>query len=395
MKRSYSGGANASSLTAPTTEITNILSVAPLVGWPDYTTGPFIITVDRGGVNEEKMLCSEHTSTGILVAQRGYDNTVARAHSAGETVEHTIGAVDVSEPNVHLNTGTGVHGLSGTEDIVGTEGFQTLINKTMDGNDNTFENIPQSAVVGLPQMAASAVPIGSIVMYAPNVGIPGNWLLCNGGVVSKTAYPDLWAAISGTYGATTATTFTLPDLVTRFPRGSATSTNAKAGAATKTLAVGELPGHQHGLASHTHTSAAHTHSTPALTHSLTTNVAVTVPDHPERTHNHGGATGNETQAGVMIATTSTVTDSGTGTSTMETSLPAHTHPITADVRPALTHAPAVTQPVVGGHAAGNTGSTTPGVTGGPSTSATEVTGSGTAFDILPPYIDIRFIIRAK
>lgn len=392
MKRSYSGGANASALTAPTTEITATLSVNPLVGWPDYTTGPFIITVDRGGPNEEKMLCSEYTTSSILVAQRGYDNTTAKAHSAGEKVEHTIAAVDVAEPNLHLNSAGGVHGLSVSDDIVGTIKPQTLLNKEIDGADNTITNLPQSSVVGLPDLAARTLPIGSITMYAGVGGVPGGWLICEGQAVSRTAFADLFAVIGTTYGAGDgSTTFLLPDLTARFPRGSATSNNVKGGAATKTLATGNLPSHQHGLAGHTHDSASHQHTIPALTHTLAGNVAIA--DHAARAHDHGGNTGNENQAGVMIATSDTMSpQAGSGRSNMVTGLPDHTHPITSD--PGAAQAHTITQPVIAQHPAGVTGYVQPSATAGPNTSNTDATGSGTPVDILPPYIDIRFIILA-
>lgn len=395
MKRSYSGGANASSLLSGTTEITTVLNVAPLVNWPDYTQGPFIITVGRGGVNEEKMLCTEYTASTILVSQRGYDGTSPAAHSAGETVEHTIAAVDASEPNQHLNTGTGVHGLGGTDDVVGTEKTQTLTGKTMSGADNDFSNIPQSAVVGLPALQSARLPVGSITMWAGTGGIPGNWLLCNGGTVSRSTYAALFAAIGTTYGAGDGTTtFGLPNLVQRFPRGAATNGNATGGAATHTLAVGELPAHSHGLNSHTHTAAAHTHTTPALTHALGTHVGVAIPDHAARTHNHGGATGSAL-TGVVVQTTDPMSpQAGTGVSAIDSaSAAAHTHTITTDNGAAQPHTVTVTQPTVNNHAAGVTGSTTPGASGA-ATGNTADTGSGTAFSTLPPYLDIRFIILA-
>ena len=390
-KRSYAGGANKATLTAPTTEITNILAVTPLVGWPDYVVGPFIITVNRGQVNEEKMLCSEYQASGIVVSQRGYDGTVAMSHSAGETVEHTIGSVDVSEPNVHINSATGVHGLSGTTDIVGDDTTQTLTNKTMSGADNTFSAIPQSAVVGLPDIAAKAMPIGSEVMWAGTGGNPGNWILCNGQSVSRTTYSALYAAIGVTYGAGDgSTTFNLPNFTDRMPRGQNTP-GVTGGAATHTITSAEMPSHQHGLASHTHTSPAHTHSTPALVHAVTQPV---VAQHAARAHDHGGATGNEIQSGVMIATTDPMSpQAGTGVAAMVDSLPTHTHPITSDAGAAQPHTLS-TNVAVGDHAAGNTGSTAPAATGA-ATGNTDAVGSGSSFSIVPPFLNMRFIILAK
>ena len=53
-----------------------------------------------------------------------------------------------SDITTHASSSTGVHGV-GAGSIVGTTTTQTLTNKTISGSNNTFSNIPQSAVVGL------------------------------------------------------------------------------------------------------------------------------------------------------------------------------------------------------------------------------------------------------
>lgn len=52
-----------------------------------------------------------------------------------------------SSVSTHSALTTGVHGVSGN--VVGTTDTQTLTNKTINGSNNTFSNIPASAVVGL------------------------------------------------------------------------------------------------------------------------------------------------------------------------------------------------------------------------------------------------------
>jgi len=50
--------------------------------------------------------------------------------------------------------------------------------------------------------------------------IPVGFLLCDGSEISRTTYSNLFAIIGETYGeGDTSTTFNLPDLRGRFPRG--------------------------------------------------------------------------------------------------------------------------------------------------------------------------------
>lgn len=70
-----------------------------------------------------------------------YDGT----GSVGGMEKH-LGDIE-SDLSTHASASTGVHGVSGS--VVGTSSTQTLTNKTMSGSNNTFSNIPQSAVVGL------------------------------------------------------------------------------------------------------------------------------------------------------------------------------------------------------------------------------------------------------
>lgn len=55
------------------------------------------------------------------------------------------------------------------------------------------------------------LPVGAIIDSAlPNA--PTGWLLCDGSSISRTGFPELFAAIGTFYGTVDANTFTLPDL---------------------------------------------------------------------------------------------------------------------------------------------------------------------------------------
>lgn len=66
------------------------------------------------------------------------------------------------------------------------------------------------------------VPIATILAYSSNGDLPSGYLLCDGSAVSRTMFPDLFAAIGTTYGSGDgSTTFNLPDYNTaaRFAQG--------------------------------------------------------------------------------------------------------------------------------------------------------------------------------
>ncbi|WP_438043961.1 phage tail protein [Sorangium sp. So ce128] len=92
------------------------------------------------------------------------------------------------------------------------------------------------------------VPVGTIVAYA-GAEAPEGWLLCHGQTVSRTTYPELFAAIGTTYDPSNTTDFTVPNLQTRVPVGASAdySVGATGGAATVTLTEAQMPSHTHGV----------------------------------------------------------------------------------------------------------------------------------------------------
>lgn len=65
-------------------------------------------------------------------------------------------------------------------------------------------------------------PAGEITMYG-NATAPTGWLNCDGTAVSRTTYSNLFAVISTTFGVGNgSTTFNLPNLSQKFPRGKGT-----------------------------------------------------------------------------------------------------------------------------------------------------------------------------
>ncbi|MGN1217373.1 MAG: phage tail protein, partial [Phocaeicola sp.] len=100
---------------------------------------------------------------------------------------------------------------------------------------------------------------GEIKMWAGDT-IPDGWLLCDGSEVSKTTYPNLYAAIGDLWGTpASSSNFVLPNLTGRVPVGY----NSADTDTTETFGTVGATGGARGAWYHTHTipsSGAHGHT---------------------------------------------------------------------------------------------------------------------------------------
>lgn len=124
--------------------------VASASGFPG--SFPYFLAFDRGTGSMEVVEVTNAVSTTLTVV-RGVSGTSAVSHSSGTPVEHVAPASFYNEDSAHVNSSTGVHGVTG--DIVGTTATQTLTGKSMSGALNTFTNILNSQL--------QTGPTGSIV----------------------------------------------------------------------------------------------------------------------------------------------------------------------------------------------------------------------------------------
>ena len=121
-------------------------------------------------------------------------------------------------------------------------------------------------------------PVGSIMIWAGSTA-PTGWLLCDGTAYSTAAYPALYAVIGTTYGSGSGT-FLVPNLKGKIPVGldaSQTQFDVRGetgGEKTHIISTAELPAHNHGVGTlATSNTGSHTHPYTAPNNSPTSDKA--------------------------------------------------------------------------------------------------------------------------
>jgi len=98
----------------------------------------------------------------------------------------------------------------------------------------------------LANNVVQTTPVGVIEAFA-GVNAPAGWLFCDGSAISRIQYPELFSALSTTYGSGDgSTTFNLPDLRGRMPFGKGTHSDvASLGQNEGASLANRRPKHQH------------------------------------------------------------------------------------------------------------------------------------------------------
>lgn len=149
---------------------------------------------------------------------------------------------------------------------------------------------------GTKEEVFSILPAGTVLPFA-GATAPAGWAICDGTVVSRTEYPELFLAIGEAWGnGNGSTTFHLPDLRGRFLRGADNAAGRDPDAGTRAAAnlggntgdnVGSVQDHQFG--SHNHGGGVHNHTIPVRRLSTGSN---SVSAGYETTYPTGGSTNN-------------------------------------------------------------------------------------------------------
>ncbi|HLA49787.1 MAG TPA: phage tail protein [Thermodesulfovibrionia bacterium] len=110
-------------------------------------------------------------------------------------------------------------------------------------NPTAIRQIFQEIILNIEQRKTVLIPTGAVSAYIGTTA-PEGWLICNGALVSRTFYADLFAVIGVTHGyGDQSTTFNLPDYRGKFLRGFDNGAGNDPNAGTRTaMATGGVTG---------------------------------------------------------------------------------------------------------------------------------------------------------
>lgn len=175
-------------------------------------------------------------------------------------------------------SGAGLTSLNASALATGTVPIARL---AVDGVPSPSSFLAGDGVWRVPTVV-SAIPVGAIIMTARPTADVG-YMLCDGRLVSKSTFPELYSALGTTYGPETSTQFRLPNLQQRFPLGAsvtidaATNLAATGGSFDHTHTYTQVPAHTHAITDPGHTHPSGDFSTTTIyngTESAVNNVAL-------------------------------------------------------------------------------------------------------------------------
>jgi microcystin-dependent protein len=190
--------------------------------------------------------------------------------------------------------------------------------QTFQGSNNPLYvqnmNSLKAAFTDLQDSISIAAPIGAVLMWSGActlpADIPAGFAVCNGAYLDIATYSTLYAIIGTRYGSLVGSTFRLPDLTSRIPRGTVgtptvpttvtTSVSSAVDAHTHTVNSAltgansnlALSGANSNIGINTGNVSAHTHSGGTRS-GANSNIGLTVGNAAAHSHVVTGNTGNQ------------------------------------------------------------------------------------------------------
>jgi hypothetical protein len=239
-------GALSTNMLADTSVTTN------KIGSNQVTT----VKIADSNITTAKIADSNITTTKIADLNITGAKIAANAITSDKIADGTITNADIG--NNQINSAKIADGSVTSADIAdGGIATVDLADSAVSTNKVAANAIDYNKLAAAVQQ--SLCPPGTIIAYGGETA-PTGWLLCNGSAVDRSAYPNLFTAISTRFGSgNNSTTFNVPDFRGRFLRGKDGGTGRDPDRASRTAmnaggAVGDAVGSIQGddFRSHAH-----------------------------------------------------------------------------------------------------------------------------------------------
>ena len=157
---------------------------------------------------------STKIATTAFVKAQGY-LTSHQSLANYSTLANTVKSISISGRTITVTPG------SGSAYTLTTQDNNTTYSAATQSANGLMSAADKKKLDGI-EAGADNIPVGTVIYYAKST-VPTNFLICNGGAVSRTTYATLFGVIGTTFGTGNgSSTFNVPNLIGRFPEGNAT-----------------------------------------------------------------------------------------------------------------------------------------------------------------------------
>lgn len=184
---------------------------------------------------EVRMTASDGVTRSILLRSEATAlNTIHRDETPPEeiaaeyyTAAQTEARLNTKAQLEHAHVSSEITGLAGTIEAKIAPVEQRLSGQIDEKADALHEHEQYVEADFVEETVSAAMPAGTVIAFAGSAA-PDGFIACNGALIDRTTYADLFAAIGTIYGeGDGTTTFALPDLTDRFIQGSSTAGTVK------------------------------------------------------------------------------------------------------------------------------------------------------------------------
>jgi microcystin-dependent protein len=186
--------------------------------------------------------------------------------------------------------------------------------QTFQGSNNPLYvqnmNSLKAAFTDLQDSISIAAPIGAVLMWSGActlpADIPAGFAVCNGAYLDIATYSTLYAIIGTRYGSLVGSTFRLPDLTSRIPRGTVGTPTVPTTVTTSVSSAVDAHTHSVNSSLSLGNLNTHTHSGGVLT-AGSTNTSLSLGNLNTHTHSGGTVSGANSTIGNTQAHSHVVT----------------------------------------------------------------------------------------